>query len=96
MAAGCSGKTKLSLAEVLAKLAESDDENESLNDFTESDEELVGDFEDEDKEIGFLNPVATGNATSVDPVFQTNMLLIELDGEVVREIMPMFSLCTTV
>ena len=33
MAGGCSGtsgKTKLSLAEVLAKLAESSDENESL------------------------------------------------------------------
>ena len=50
----CFGKAKLSLAEVLAKLAESGDENESLSDLTENDEELVGDFED--SEIG----LATG------------------------------------
>ena len=78
-------KTKLSLVELLAKLARWDSENESLNDLTESDEELVGDFEDEDEEIGFLNSVVTHNA-SVDPVhcsIQTNILLDELDSEVV-------------
>ena len=96
MAADCSGKTELSLAEVLAKLAELDDENESLSQLTEGDVELVGDFEDEDNGIGFLNPVVTHNATSVNIVFQTNILSDELDGEAVSEIMPMFSLCITV
>ena len=96
MAAGCSGKTELSLVEVLVKLAELHNESESLSQLIEGDVELVGDFEDEDNGIGFLNPVGTHNATSVNAVFQTNILSDELDGEAVSEIMPMFSLYITV
>ena len=44
-------------------------------------------------ETGCLIPVVTDNTTSVDPVFKTNILLDELDGEAVSEIIPMFSLC---
>lgn len=99
MAGGYSGtseKTKLSLAEVLAKLDVSGDKNESLSDLTQGYEELVGDFEEEENEVGFLDPVVTDNGASVNPVFQTKILLGELDGEAASEIMPIFSLCITV
>ena len=87
-ATDCSWKTKQSLAEFIARLAESDDANESLSDLPERDKELVGDFEEEDNEIEFWNHVVTHDATSVNLVFRTSRFLDELDGEAVSEIMP--------
>ena len=44
MAAGCSGKTELSLVEVLVKLAVLDDESESSSQLIEGDVALVVDL----------------------------------------------------
>ena len=48
---------------------------------------LGGDFEDEVNQVEFLDPVVTDNGASVDPVFQTSILLDELDGEAVSELL---------
>ena len=44
-------------------MAEPDQENGTLSNINESDEDLEGDYENEDNEVGFFNPMLTHAST---------------------------------